>query len=300
MLAVLALIWGSSFLLIKLGLRSFDPFQLSLGRIGSGAITLVALLLITRDRLPRGRRIWMHAAIVGLFMNVIPFTLFGFGETSLSSIEAGIWNATTPLFTLVVLLFVVRDEPMRRLTVIGLLVGFLGVVFVLAPWEGLGGGALSGHMAFALGAACYGVGTPYMRRVFGSRSESVVSLSAAQLLCGTAMLVPLTLVLEGMPDRPIRTDAVLAVLALGAVGTGIAYVLFTTIIRAAGPAIAASVTYLQPIVSTTLGALVLHETIGWNDPIGAAIILVGVALTAVSTSRAATSRGPSPSGPGSG
>ncbi|MCW2926337.1 MAG: EamA family transporter [Thermoleophilia bacterium] len=285
MLAALALIWGSSFLLIKVGLRSFEPFQLSLGRIGSGAITLCALLLITRDRLPRGWRIWMHAGIVGLFMNVIPFTLFGWGETHLGSIEAGIWNATTPLFTLLVLLFIVRDEPIRRLTMVGLLVGFVGVVFVLAPWEGLAGGASSGHLAFALGAACYGLGTPYMRRVFGARVESVVALSAAQLICGTALLIPITLVVDGVPSGSLRLDAVLAVLTLGAIGTGIAYVLFTTIIRAAGPAIAASVTYLQPIVSTTLGALVLHETIGWNDPVGAAIILVGVAITAIASSR---------------
>lgn len=280
-LALLAVIWGSSFMLIKVGLRSFGPLQVSLGRIGIGAATLLAILAVTGDRLPRPGRAWLHLAVVGLLMNAVPFSLFAWGETRLGSIEAGIWNATTPLMTAITVLVLLRAERPTRVGVAGLLLGFLGVMVVLAPWRGLEGGALAGHAAFAGAAACYGLGTPYMRRHLAGLPDTAVALSAAQLLCATAMMTVATAATEGLPRQSPSVLAVAAVVVLGALGTGIAYVLFTSVIRAAGASIAASVTYLMPIVSTTLGVLVLGESLGWNDPVGALVILAGVALATV-------------------
>lgn len=277
-LALLALIWGSSFLLIKLALESFAPLQVSAGRIAIGAATLLLILAATRERLPAPGWIWLHATVIGTLMNVVPFSLFAYGETKLGSIEAGIWNASTPLFAAVATYLVFRTERATVRAVAGLLLGFAGVLVVLAPWQGLGGGEGIGHLALAGAAACYGLGTPYMRTHFAGRPEGVVALSAAQLLCASAIIVVASLAVDGIPDEAPTALAAWSVVALGSLGTGIAYVLFTSVIRAAGATVAASVTYLMPIVSTTLGVVVLHEALGWNDPVGAIVILAGVAL----------------------
>lgn len=284
-LGLLALIWGSSFMLIKVGLGSFGPMQVSFGRIAIGALTLLAVLALTPHRLPPFGTVWLHAAFVGLLMNAIPFSLFAWGETRLGSIEAGIWNATTPLMAAVTVFVLLREERPTRRGVVGLLLGFAGVLLVLAPWQGLEGGELAGHLAFAAAAACYGLGTPYMRRHFSNRAEGIVALSTAQLLCATAMTGVVALALEGVPRSRPELLPLLSVVALGALGTGIAYVLFTSVIRTAGATIAASVTYLMPIVSTTLGVVVLAEPLGWNDPAGALVILAGVALASTRAAR---------------
>jgi drug/metabolite transporter (DMT)-like permease len=284
-LGTLAVIWGSSFLLMKVALDSFAPLQISGGRIALGALTLCAVLLVTRTPLPRGERIWLHLAVVGLLTNAIPFSLFAWGETRLGSIEAGSWNATTPLVAAVAVALMLHVERPTRVGVVGLLVGFAGVVVVLAPWRGLGHGALLGHAAFAGAASCYGVAAPYMRRHLASRPDSGVALSAGQLLCASAVMLVANAVTRPPAPHDLAVLPALAVVGLGAFGTGIAYVMFTAVIRAVGANVAASVTYLMPVVSTTLGVLVLHERLGWYEPVGAVIVLVGVALSSSRVAR---------------
>src|SRR6185312_12730311 len=133
----LALIWGSSFLFIKVGIRELHPMYVALGRVAAGTLTL--LLLATRARLPRDPRIWAHLTVVGAIGVAIPFTLFGYGEQRVSSVLAGIWNATTPLFALPVAALVMRTERMTMRRAVGVLVGFVGVLVVLGVWQGVGG-----------------------------------------------------------------------------------------------------------------------------------------------------------------
>jgi drug/metabolite transporter (DMT)-like permease len=286
-LAALTLIWGSSFLLIKVALEGFAPLQVAFWRISTGAATLLVIAALSGLRLPTDRRIWLHAAGIGLVSNAIPFTLFAWGETRLGSVEAGIWNATTPLMVLLVLLVVPGGERLTGWAAAGLGIGFAGVLVVLAPWAGLSGGELSGHLAFAGAAACYGVATPWIRHAFGNRAESAVQLSAIQVTCASGWMLLATAPKVGLlPDSTPPLDAVASVVALGALGTALAYILFTTLIRQVGSATAASVTYLMPIVSTTLGVFVLGELIGWHEPVGAVVILLGVATTAWGASRA--------------
>jgi drug/metabolite transporter (DMT)-like permease len=278
-LALLTLIWGSSFMLIKVALEDFAPLQVATGRVVLGALTLLAILLVTRERLPRDRTMWLHGFGIGLLMNAAPFSLVAWGEQHGSSVEAGIWNATTPLFVLLVLL-ATRGEELTGRRIAGLLCGFAGVLVVLAPWTGELAGERLGHLAFAGMAACYGVGTVWMRRAYAGRSSSATALSAVQLVCASAWMLLATVAFEGPPATTPGLLPALSVVALGALGTGIAYILFTTLVRTVGSATAASVTYLMPIVSTTLGVLVLDEAIGWHEPVGTAIILLGVFATA--------------------
>lgn len=268
---LLAAIWGSSFLCIKVLGEQWAPVHVALGRVGLGALFLAALLAVRPGSLPRGR-VWLHLFVVAMLMNAIPFTLFAYGETKVSSVLAGLWNATTPLMTLLVVLALFRDERPDRRALGGLAGGFAGVTLLLGPWQGLGGDELLGHVACLLAAACYGLGLPYTRRFLSGRPESGVSLACAQLLCAGGVLLVLA-PFAGAPDLALGADAIASLLVLGVLGSGVAYVLTHAIIRAAGPTTFSTVTYLIPVVSTVLGVLVLSEQLGWNEPAGAAVVL---------------------------
>ncbi len=271
---ILASVWGSSFLCIKVLGRHWPALDVALGRVLLGAVFLLVVLALRRERLPRGG-VWKHLAIVGLLMNAIPFSLFAYGETKVSSILAGLWNATTPLMTLLVLLTVMRDEPLTRRRTLAILGGFAGVTVLLGPWQGLGGQQLIGHLACLGGAVCYGLGVPYTRRYLSGRPESGVALAGGQLLCATVALAVLA-PLAGAPTLRLGAGPLVCLAVLGILGSGLAYVLTYAIVRAAGAATFSIVTYVIPIVSTTLGVIVLGERLSWNEPVGAAVVLAGM------------------------
>jgi drug/metabolite transporter (DMT)-like permease len=276
----IALLWGCSFLFIKVAVGQLHPLYVSLARVGVGALTLLAVLAVTRQRLPRDPRLWAHLGVVAVLMNTAPFTLFGFGEQRVSSVLAGIWNATTPLFTLLVTLSVFRQERPTRSRMLGLAVGFVGVLVVLGVWRGVGGAGLAGQLMCGGAAVCYGFGLPYTRRFVAGRAESGLSVAAAQLVVATAQLAVLAPLLAGAPAAVtgLRPPVVASVLALGALGTGIAFALNYRVIRVAGTTTSASVTYLMPVVSTAAGAVLLGEPLTWYEPVGALVILAGVAI----------------------
>jgi drug/metabolite transporter (DMT)-like permease len=179
--------------------------------------------------------------------------------------------------TLVALAALPSERPTRT-RLAGLLIGFAGVVLVLGPWRGLGGAALIGQLACLGAAASYGAVLPYTRRHLTGRSESGVALTCGQLLCATAQLALLA-PLAGAPTLAIGAGGVAALLALGVLGTGIGFVLFYAIIRAAGMTTSSTVGYLIPLFSTALGVLVLGEGLQANEPLGAAVVLLGIAVT---------------------
>ncbi|MDA0700702.1 MAG: DMT family transporter [bacterium] len=275
---LLALIWGLSFYFIKLGNRSFDPLQVSFGRMLVGLAVLAVIVAVRRERLPRGVRAWWHILIVSALFNSIPMSLFAWAETRVSSIVASIWNGTTPLFMLLVVLLVFPDERPTRDRAAGLAVGFAGVVVVLGPWSGIDGDDLLGHLAAMGAAVCYGVGFPYMRRHVASIEATGIALSFGQILCAAVSLAFVAPFATSAPAT-YRLDAILAVCALGALGTGLAYVLQYAVLRAAGTTSASTVTYLIPVVATVAGIAFLGESMSWNEPVGALVVLGGVALS---------------------
>ncbi|MHB8294001.1 MAG: DMT family transporter [Acidimicrobiales bacterium] len=266
-LVVLAMIWGLSFLFIKIGDEALAPLQVALGRMLCGTAALLIVMVLGRHRLPTGWRTWAHLAVASVLLNAAPFTLFAYGEQHVSSVLAGIWNATTPLTTMPVAMLLLPAEQPTRDRVAGLLVGFAGAVVVLGAWSGLGGRGLSGNLLCLAGAACYGAGFPYTRRYLSNTGRSPISLATGQLLCGTAVLAIVTPLFTTAPATlPIRVIA--SIVALGALGTGIAYVLNYSIIRDAGATVASTVTYLIPVFSTLAGVVVLGERLSWNEPVG--------------------------------
>ncbi len=281
---LLALIWGMSFFFIKEGLRAFAPLQITLGRIAIGAVILTAVLLARRERLPRGRQTWVHLSVAAVLNNVIPFSLFGYAEQRIPSALAGICNASAPLFAAVVAFALLPDERLSPRRAAGLATGFAGVFVVLGAWAGLSGGGVAGTVMALGGGLCYGIGFPYTRRFLTRTGSSSLSLAAGQLLCGSVLLAIGTPMLTSAPARwPV--SAVLSIVALGALGTGLAYLLNYGIIAAAGATIATTVGYLLPLVSILAGITLLGERLTWNEPVGAAVIVAGAALTQAPAAR---------------
>ncbi|MCM2428843.1 DMT family transporter [Streptomyces sp. RKAG337] len=281
-LVLLSVIWGSSFLLMKVGVGVLPPAYVTLVRLVVGAVTLLVWLRATGGRLPRGAGVWGHLAVTGALVNVAPFTLFAWGEQRVSSVVAGIFNAATPLLTMLVVTVVLPGERPGARRLLGMPIGFAGVLVVLGVWRGADGSDLAGQLACLAAAGCYAVGFPYAQRFLAGRPESTVSLSAAQVVVATveaAVLAPL--VSGGLPAAGPdgwTPSAVVALLLLGVLGTGVAYLLNYRIIRRAGAVAASTVTYLMPLVAVVAGAVLLGEGMTWNQPAGALVVLLGVAV----------------------
>ena len=169
------------------------------------------------------------------------------------------------------------ERPTRART-LGLAVGFTGVVCLLGPWSGSGGGALRGDLACLGAAALYGIAFPYTRRYLSPLGLPATSLAGGQLICASVELALLALVLGGSVGH-VDPAVVGSLIALGALGTGVAYVLSYGLIERAGATTASTVTYVIPLFATALGILVLGEGLTWNEPLGAVVVLVGVAIS---------------------
>jgi drug/metabolite transporter (DMT)-like permease len=280
-MVLLGAIWGSSFLLIKVGVSELHPLYVTLGRVGNGAVVLLLILLLTRDRLPRDPAMWGHNLFVAVVGVTMPFTLFGFGEQRISSGLAGIWNSTTPLVVLPVAVLVFRTERFTARRLVGLLLGFTGALVILGVWRGTGGSALTGQLMCLAAASCYGVAIPYTRRFISPRAGSAVSVSAIQLLLATVLLAVVAPLATGhVPDVPALSGNVVASVAvLGALGTGIAFVINYRNIRVAGASTASMVTYIVPLFAVVVGALALSEQVEWYQPAGALVVLAGIAVS---------------------
>ncbi|MGW5353063.1 DMT family transporter [Streptomyces sp. NPDC004031] len=276
--AALGLVWGFSFLFMKVGNEAFAPLQVTLGRMVFGTAVLAAAVAVRRDRLPRSPRTWLHLFVAAFLLNSLPFTLFATAEQTIPSMLAGICNAATPLFSMLVSLVALSEDRPSRERFAGVGLGFIGVLTVLGAWQGFAGQDPKGTLMALTAAVSYAVGWAYVRRTLSGTGGSHLAVSASQLLVGTLQLLVVTPFFTSVPDSwPAKS--VLSVLALGALGTGVAFLIQYGLVAEKGPTIGAMVTYLIPIVATAAGVLLLGETLHWNEPVGAVVILAGAALT---------------------
>ncbi|WDZ85391.1 DMT family transporter [Micromonospora cathayae] len=283
-MAALALLWGSGFLWIKLALRGFNPVQIVFARLLLGFVVLAPLVLSRGLGFPRGWRVWGHLFVAALVANAIPYVLFGIGEQTVGSNVAGVLNATTPLWTLLLAFLVGVDRSVTWRKGAGFALGFLGVVVIFSPWESANEIASWGGLACLAAAASYGVSYVYMGRYLAGRGISPIVLSASQLGAATVLLA-LAMPFAGLEPPVWRADAVLSLLVLGVLGTGLAYVLNYRIISDEGATAASVVTYLLPIVAVMLGWIVVDEPVTGAILAGVGLVLVGVVLTRRRTAR---------------
>ncbi len=274
----LGLVWGCSFIFIKLGLEFLTPFGVAFGRCALGAITLLIVVKIKKIKLPSDKQIWFKLWVVAMLLNVIPGILFAYAEVHVTSVLAGIINAATPLATLVVMLIAFREEKLKVEQIQGLIVGGIGVLVVLDIWQGIGDNQLNGVIALLIAVTCYGISFPYSKRNIIPLGLKPESAAATQLVTASITLLPLYL-FDGISKDYYRINNVLAMVALGVLGSGFAYIWNFSIIQAAGSSIASTVTYLTPVVAVFVGWLFLGEKIAWHEPAGALLVILGAAIS---------------------
>lgn len=273
----LGIVWGCSFIFIKLGLEFLTPFGVAFGRCALGALALLIYLRFKKLSLVRDHAMIGHLWVVALLLNVIPGIFFAWAETEVTSILAGIINAVTPLMTLIAIILVTRNERPTAPQVIGLLLGFIGVLTVLGAWQGLGDNPLWAILVLLAAVTCYGFSFPYSLRFILPAELAPEVMAATQVLLGALTLLPLFLI-NGIAKDEYRPGPVLAMIALGVFGSGFAYIWNFTIMRAAGSAIASSVTYVTPVVAVIVGLIFLQEKLHWYEPVGACVFLLGAAI----------------------
>lgn len=275
---VLALIWGNSFVFIKLGLQSLTPAGVVLSRLFLGAITMLVISAVLRSPLP-SRRHWRPMFVAAALMTSAGWVLFAFSEQYVSSAFAGIMNGATPLLTLVVIMIAFPEEHPTPQRVVGLVVGFLGVLVVVGVWQGLGGATLVGFVACALAVTGYGIAYPYVRRHLATGSEALgpMTFATGLMVMGTLQIAPVAAI-TGFSHAPITSSVVLAMVALGVLGSGIAYILNLRVVTDTDSTTASTVTYVIPLVAVVAGAVLLGEPLTWSEGVGGAIVLLGAAI----------------------
>ncbi|RAG81111.1 EamA/RhaT family transporter [Streptacidiphilus pinicola] len=262
---------------MKVGNRGFAPLQVTLGRLVAGSAVLLVVLAVKRQPLPRGAGLWLRLAVAGFLLNALPFALFAYSEQRIPSQLAGICNATSPLWGMVLsVVALAEDRPSRR-RVAGLGLGFLGVLTVLGAWQGFRGVDPLGATLALAASLSYPIGWIWVRRTLAGRTESHLTLTTGQLLLAAAQVAIVTAFCTHLPAS-VELAPTLSVLALGALGTGFAFLLQYGLVAEVGPTTAQTVTYVTPLVATVAGVAVLGEALHWNTPVGAVIVLLGAAL----------------------
>ncbi|MFE0425278.1 DMT family transporter [Streptomyces sp. NPDC058953] len=291
--AFLSVIWGLSFLLTKVGIQGFEPFQVTFGRLLFGTAVLAVALAFRREGLPRGGRTWFHLTVAAVLLNALPFSLFAYSQETIPSALAAICNATSPLWGMVLSLVALSEDRPTRRKVAGLGIGFLGVLTVLGAWQGFSGIEPTGTAFALLASLSYPIGWIYIRRNLAGSSHSNLSLTTAQLSIATVQLAVVTPLFTTIPTS-FPMVPLLSVAALGALATGLAMLVQYGLVAEVGPTTAQMVTYFTPVIATVAGVTVLGERLSWSTPVGALIIIAGAALSQSRPRTPASAPAPAP------
>lgn len=301
LLLLLASVWAPSFLFIKVAVQDIPPLTLVAIRLSLAAVFLYAVLRLRGRRLPNSWDQWRKFLVMGFFANALPFVLFSFGEQFAESGAASIMNGTTPIFTVLLAHLLISDEKLSADRLTGVLVGFMGIAIIFYPdlvylLSGRGfanSRETLGLAAFILASLCYGIGIVYSRMKL--RGLPPLVGPAAQLICSSAMVLPLALAVDRPFSLTIGTPAFVSVIVLGIMGTAVAYLIYYRLLDHAGAVFISLVTYLLPPAGVVLGIVFLDETPGWYSFVGMAMIIAGVMIVN-RVGRARAARGTPPTG----
>ena len=268
----LGLMWGTSYLFIKIGVETLPTFTLVAVRLGIVLVFLAAVVAIARERLPRDPKIYGHLLVMSVVNVALPFALITSAEQSVDSSIAAILNGGVPLFTIVIAALFLHDEPITVNRIFGLLIGYAGVILLVGRGLGSGGGegAISGELALLGSTASYGAGAVYARRNVRGLRPMIPALF--QVLFAFVITAVIALLIE-RPFEVVWTGrSIFAVLWLGLLGSGLAYLCFFRLLQSWGATRTTMVAYLLPIVGIVAGALVLNEVVDAGILVGTALV----------------------------
>lgn len=273
---LLGAIWSSSFMWIKIAVQEVGPVTLVAFRVLFGLLFGITVISIQRLQLPRTFKAWMPLLIVGVTNLAIPFFLISWGEQSIDSAVAAILDATVPLFTIVIAHFLLRDDKMTLTKVLGLVIGFLGVIVLLSKDIGASPGSILGQAAVVLASIFYAGSAIFVRKT----TEYIPGIlrSAGPLVSATVIMWLAVFFTQRPVTVPRLGITWVALLFLGILGSGLAFILAYYLIHEIGPTRATMVTYLFPLGGVILGVTFLQEQLTWQLVIGAALIIASLVI----------------------
>ena len=276
MLIVLSIFWGGSFFFAEIALRDFQPFTVVFLRVALAAIILLGVVYIGGQRMPGARKVWGAFFVMGALNNAIPFSLIVWGQTRIDSGVASIFNATTPIFTVLLAHWLTTDEKLTIRKLAGVFIGFLGVCIMMGPeikdgfsWRGLG------QLAVLGAAVSYSFAGIFGKRLKGT---SAVVNATGMLICSSIMMLPLALIIDTPWTLKPSLSALAAVGGMAIISTAFAYLLYFGILASAGATNVLLVTFLIPISALLLGMGVLGEVIRVLECTGMGCIFLGLIL----------------------
>lgn len=275
---LLGLIWGSSFLWIKIGVQEMDPATLVAYRISIGAVAMLTYMRLRGDRLPGNPRELAPLAALGMVATALPFFLITWGEQYIDSGTAAVLNSLTPIFSLILAGLILHTESVTLVRVIGLVTGFAGAAVLASREFALRGEllALVGTGAVTVAALSYAFGASLSKAMVHGTPRIVVA--AGNLTFGALYIWIFTLLSGSNPAPPAQLDSIIALLWLGLLGSFFAFVLLYFLIAHLEATVVTMVTYLFPVVGVTLGVTFLHELLDARLAIGTGLVVVGIVV----------------------
>ncbi len=274
LLIILSILWGGSFFFVEVALEDIPPFTLVFFRLALAAVALLAYLKIRGEKIPLTLPLWGTFLVMGLLANALPYALIVWGQTHITGSLASILNATTPIFTVLVAHILTTDERLMTHKLVGVLVGFTGVMAMMMPAMAQGLNFDSyGQIAVLVASISYAFAGVWGKRL---HATPVIVNAAGTLVCSSLVLLPIIFVFEAPLAITPSLNSLLAVAAIALLSTALAFLLYFNILASAGATNLALVTFLIPISALLLGMGLLGETMEATTFYGMAIIFLGL------------------------
>ena len=286
LLTLLALIWSSAFFNIKIATYSYGPVTIAFLRTFFGAIPVVGICLVKKIKIEAFSKDWYWFAAIGMINLVIPFFLIAYGMQKVQSNLAAILMASTPLSATVLAHFFTDNEKINLTKILGVLVGFSGIVFLFSDNILINESNFTSALLILIGSTFYVVGGLLTIKISNKKNENV---TASILIWGTIFLIPITIFTEKPWNLNPSIDSTISLIYLGVVATGLAWLLRFRILKTNGLVFQAQVAYLIPIFGIILGYIFLKELITPKVLISVVAVIIGIYLVKKSNSKKITS-----------
>ncbi len=276
LLTILAAVWGSSFMFIKIAVETIPALPMTSGRLGIAALVGLAVMFAMKQRLPSGLKTWGLMVIVAIFGNALPFALISWGEEGVDSGLAAILMAVMPLTTILLVHFFTDDEKLNLWKMIGVVLGIVGVIVLMGPTKLVHlGDDIVRQVSITFAAVCYGIATLFVKKI---KDVPQISMTAGILALSALVMLPFGLLTASYVELTPSTVSLIAMVLLGVLHTAAANLLAYSIVRRLGATFFAQLNFMVPLFGVLFAVLFLKETISWNAGFALLIILLGVGI----------------------